>query len=305
MNMIRLATGLSVVVLTAGLGACGSERGTGGAGGTGVPTIVASTDVWGSVAKAVAGDRATVTSIINSASADPHSFEASPADAAAITDASLVVYNGGGYDQWVDDVLKTHPDVASIDAYSLLDATALGEPTPANEHVFYDLGTAKAVATELAARLATTDPGHAGDYTSNAEAFNRKADAVQQTEKAIRTAHPGAAVVATEPVAHYLLIAAGVTDKTPKGFTSAIEQDTDPAPVDVAAMLDLITARQVAAVLINQQTATAVTRQIQAAAESAGVPIVDVGETLPAGSDYLGWQRDTANRLAAALEGKP
>ena len=246
-----------------------------------------------------------MTSIINSASADPHSFEASPADAAAITDASLVVYNGGGYDQWVDDVLKTHPDVASIDAYSLLNATALGEPTPANEHVFYDLGTAKAVATELAARLATTDPGHAGDYTSNAEAFNREADAVQQTEKAIRTAHPGAAVVATEPVAHYMLIAAGVTDKTPKGFTSAIEQDTDPAPVDVAAMLDLITTRQVAAVLINQQTATEVIRQIQAAADSAGVPIVDVGETLPAGSDYLGWQRDTANRLAAALEGKP
>ena len=305
MNMIRLATGLSVVVLTAGLGACSSDRGTSGAGGAGVPTIVASTDVWGSVAKAVAGDRATVTSIINSASADPHSFEASPADAAAIIDASLVVYNGGGYDQWVDDVLKTHPDVASIDAYSLLNATALGEPTPANEHVFYDLGTAKAVATELAARLATTDPGHAGDYTSNAEAFNREADAVQQTEKAIRTAHPGAAVVATEPVAHYMLIAAGVTDKTPKGFTSAIEQDTDPAPVDVAAMLDLITTRQVAAVLINQQTATEVIRQIQAAADSAGVPIVDVGETLPAGSDYLGWQRDTANRLAAALEGKP
>ena len=305
MSIIRLAAGLSVVVLTAGLGACSSDRGTSGAGGVGVPTVVASTDVWGSVAKAVAGDRATVTSIINSASADPHSFEASPADAAAIADASLVVYNGGGYDQWVDDVLKTHPDVASIDAYSLLNATALGEPTPANEHVFYDLGTAKAVATELAARLATTDPSHAGDYTSNAEAFNQEADAVLQTEKAIRTAHPGAAVVATEPVAHYMLIAAGVTDKTPKGFTSAIEQDTDPAPVDVAAMLDLITARQVAAVLINQQTATEVTRQIQAAAESAGVPIVDVGETLPAGSDYLGWQRDTANRLAAALEGKP
>ncbi len=305
MNLIRLAAGLSVVVLTAGLGACSSDRGTSGAGGAGVPTIVASTDVWGSVAKAVAGDRATVTSIINSASADPHSFEASPANAAAITDASLVIFNGGGYDQWVDDVLTTHPDVASIDAYSLLNTTALGEPTPANEHVFYDLGTAKAVATELAARLAKTDPDHAGDYTSNAEAFNREADAIQQTEKAIRTAHPGAAVVATEPVAHYMLIAAGVTDKTPKGFTSAIEQDTDPAPVDVAAMLDLITNRQVAAVLINQQTATEVIRQIQAAANSAGVPIVDVGETLPAGSDYLGWQRDTANRLAAALEVKP
>lgn len=304
MKSARAVIALSAILIA--VSACGSDAQTTRDGSAAdKPAVVASTDVWGSVAQAVAGDRATVTSIINSASADPHSFEASPANAAAITDASLVVYNGGGYDQWVDDVLKTHPDVASIDAYSLLNATALGEPTPANEHVFYDLDTAKAVATELAARLAVTDPGHAGDYTSNAEAFNREADAALQTEKAIRTAHSGAAVVATEPVAHYLLIAAGVTDKTPKGFTSAIEQDTDPAPVDVAAMLDLITARQVAAVLINQQTATEVTRQIQAAAESAGVPIVNVGETLPAGSDYLSWQRDTANRLAAALEGKP
>jgi len=54
-------------------------------------TVVASTDVWGSVASAVTGDHATVKSIVNSAVDDPHSFEASPADAAAVIDASLVV----------------------------------------------------------------------------------------------------------------------------------------------------------------------------------------------------------------------
>ena len=69
-------------------------------------------------------------------------IEAIPADAAAISDASLVVYNGGGYDAWVDGVLA-HSDVPTVDAYSLLDAAALGEPQPASEHVFYDLGTAK------------------------------------------------------------------------------------------------------------------------------------------------------------------
>lgn len=81
-----------------------------------------------------------------------------------------------------------------------------------------------------------------------------------------------------------------------------MEQDSDPAPVDVAAMLDLIKGRQVAAVVFNDQTVTAVTKQVQAAAQSAGVPIVDVTETLPAGSDYLTWQRDTADRLAGALQ---
>ena len=129
-----------------------------------------------------------MTSIVNSAAADPHSFEASPADAASIADASLVVYNGGGYDHWVDDVLAAHPGVASVDAYSLLNPGP-GEPQPANEHVFYDLDTAKAVATEVGDRLAGTDPAHAADYRANAQTFNRGADAVQQIERAMRSTH--------------------------------------------------------------------------------------------------------------------
>jgi zinc/manganese transport system substrate-binding protein len=297
---IRAVIGVSVLALTVGLTGCSGDRSPGGAQRQ-TPTVVASTDVWGSVAQAVAGDHAKVTSIITSASADPHSFEASPANAAAIADASLVVYNGGGYDQWVDDVLSSHQGVASVDAYSLLQAPP-GEPQPANEHVFYDLDTAKAVAAKIADKLAQDDPQHAEDYKTNAETFDRNADAIAQTEKAIRASHPGAAVVATEPVAHYLLVAAGLTDKTPEGFTSAVEQDTDPAPVDVAAMLDLIKARQVAAVVFNEQTVTEVTKQVQAAAQSAGIPIVNVTETLPEGKDYLAWQRDTADRLTAALQ---
>ncbi len=291
---------LSALVLSVGLSACGSDKKSDGAGAATTPTVVASTNVWGSVAKAIAGDHAKVSSIITDPAADPHSFEASPSDAAAITDASLVVYNGGGYDHWVDDILAGHPNVASIDAYKLL--AAPGEPNPANEHVFYDLATTKAVATSIGDKLAQEDPAHAADYKTNVANFNRSADAIEQIEQAIRTTHPGAAVVATEPVAHYLLVAAGLTDKTPQGFANAIEQDSDPAPVDVAAMLDLIKGRQVAAVVFNEQTITPVTKQVQEAAQSAGVPVVGVTETLPAGKDYLTWQRETADRLAGALQ---
>ena len=140
-------------------------------------TVVASTDVWGSVASAVAGDHATVKSIVNSAADDPHSYEATPADAAAIADASLVVYNGGGYDQWVDDVLAGHPGVTTVDAYSLLPGTVA---QPANEHVFYDLTTAKAVAAQIADRLAKIDAAHADDYRANAAEFGERADEILQ-----------------------------------------------------------------------------------------------------------------------------
>jgi len=297
---ISRAIAIAALVTVGSLSGCspGSNR---DAERSGPPAVVASTDVWGSVARAVAGDDAKVSSIINSASADPHSFEASPSDAAAISDASIVVFNGGGYDAWVEAVLSDHPGVTAIDAYSLLDATSVGEPQPANEHVFYDLGTAGAVAGELAARLSEADPGHAAEYRSRAVEFVKQADTIRATERALAAQHPGAAVIATEPVAHYLVRAAGLIDKTPPGFTGAIEQDTDPAPVDVAAVLDLIAARDVTAVLFNEQTVTDATRHVRRAAEQAGIPVVPVTETLPAGTDYLTWQSDTVRRLAAAL----
>ncbi|MGI9126562.1 MAG: metal ABC transporter solute-binding protein, Zn/Mn family [Mycobacterium sp.] len=285
------------------LSGCTAKEPNRGPGRTGVPTVVASTDVWGSVAQAVAGEDARVSSIVTSGSADPHSFEASPSDTAAITDATVVVYNGGGYDAWVDTVLQSRPDVPAVNAYKLLDAAALGEPQPANEHVFYELGTAKAVAAQIAERLAEADPGKAGQYRSRASEFGKRADEILEQERALRTTHPGAVAVATEPVAHYLLLAAGLADRTPTGFTAAIEQDTDPAPVDVAELLDLITNREVAALMFNDQTVTEATRRVRSAAQTAGVPVVTVTETLPVGSDYLTWQSETANRLARALGG--
>ena len=168
---IRLAIGLTVVALAAAGCGQGAESGR----DHGAVTVVASTDVWGSVASAVAGEHASVKSIETGVTADPHSYEASPADVAAIADASLVVYNGGGYDHWLDDVLAGDPEVDAVDAYSLR-----GTEQRANEHVFYHVGIAKTVAEEIAKRLAEIEPAHADDYRSNAAEFGREADAIAE-----------------------------------------------------------------------------------------------------------------------------
>jgi len=293
------ATVASVALATAVAG-CGQDQAASDhqLGGT---TVVASTDVWGSVASAVTGDRATVKSIVTSAVADPHSFEASPADAAAITDASLMVYNGGGYDHWVDDVLASHSGVSAVNAYSLL----VNAQQPANEHVFYDLETAKAVANQIAEKLAQTDAAHADEYKANASIFADQADTIAAAERAIGQAHPGASVVATEPVAHYLLLNAGIADRTPPSFASAVEEGDDPSPADVAAVLDLINGHQISALVVNKQTETPVTNRIQDAARKASVPIIEVTETLPEGLNYLDWQRRTVEEFGHQLDSAP
>jgi zinc/manganese transport system substrate-binding protein len=303
MRAIKAVVGLALSAgLIAGAVGCSQDNKAASDHQHGTTSVVASTNVWGSVATAIAGDHASVKSIISNPADDPHSFEVTPSDAAAIADASLVVYNGGGYDHWVDDVLSSHKDVAAVDAYSLLPASV---PQPANEHVFYDLEIAKAVADQIADKLAQADADHADDYKANAAKFADQADTIAAAERAIGAAHPGASVVATEPVAHYLLTNSGIVDKTPEGFAKAIEGDSDPSPADLAAMLDLIKSRQVSALVYNTQTQTDVTKQLQDAAQQASVPIIDVTETLPAGTDYLTWQRQTVDQMASQLDKAP
>lgn len=293
-----IVAALAAAALAMGIAGCGQNQ---TASTPNKPAVVASTDVWGSVAAAVAGDHATVKSILTSSTDDPHSYEASPSDAAEIADASLVVYNGGDYDHWVDDVLKNSPNVPRVDGYSQLpDAQQ-----HANEHVFYDVATVKATAGQIADQLGKLDAPNADAYRANADKFGDAASEVLTSERAIGQSHRGASVVATEPVAHYLLVNAGIADKTPQGFAEAVEQDTDPSPADLAAMLDLISTHQVSALVYNQQTETAVTKQLRDAATTASIPIVNVTETLPEGTDYLSWQRQTVEQLGSQLDKAP
>lgn len=270
---------------------------TSGSGHPGATVVVASTDVWGSVARSVAGGHVSVKSILSGADADPHSYQVSAADLATIADAGLVVYNGGGYDPWVDRVLTGQSGLRSVDAFSLLGP----QNARPDEHVFYNLNVAKAVAIQIADRLTRIDPAHASDYRANAAEFARGADAVAISERAIATEYPAAGVIATEPVVNYLLAAAGLVNRTPSSFTAANENDSDPSPADMASVLDLIDRREVSALLVNPQTSNAAITGLQNAARRAGVPVTEVTETLPAGSDYLTWQRNTVRELTAAL----
>jgi zinc/manganese transport system substrate-binding protein len=299
MALVNPARWLSAIIaclvgstVLAGCGIAGSAR-------LEAATVVASTDVWGSVARAVTGRHVAVKSILSGADVDPHSYQASPSDAAAIIDAALVVYNGGGYDPWVDQVLAGHRSATSVDAYSFLGRTKPGDPP--NEHVFYDLSVAKSVASSIADRMAAIDPANAADYEANAAEFCRGADSITISEHAIASAYPDAGVIVTEPVVDYLLEASGLINRTPAAFTAANENDTDPAPADMASVLDLINHRQVSALLVNPQTSTAAINGLEDAARRAGVPVTEVTETLPDGTDYLTWQRNTVNHLLAAL----
>ncbi|MDZ4234087.1 MAG: zinc ABC transporter substrate-binding protein, partial [Dietzia sp.] len=296
---IAAAALLGGAVLTA----CGSEDGAGdGATATG-PTVVASTSVYADIAEQVAGDNATVEAVISDPAADPHSYEASPADAAAVTGADLVVYNGAGYDSFVDRALENTSDVPvvrAVDEYERVTGEEIAEhshgdehgadehgadehghehghghdddhgaegghgaedghdghgsddahdghdhSSDTNEHVWFSLPTAAAVAERVAEELAAIDEENAEEYRENADRF---ADSLAPLEAELDAIHDRGhfPYAQTERVGAHLFDAAHMVDLTPRGFLASIEDDTDPSAADLSAMLDLMAEREVA-----------------------------------------------------------
>ncbi|WP_010540184.1 metal ABC transporter solute-binding protein, Zn/Mn family [Dietzia alimentaria] len=270
--------------------------------GSDSPEIVASTTVYADIAGRVAGDNATVQSVIADPTADPHSYEASPADSAAMTTADLVVYNGGGYDSFVDLALDNAgevPVVRAVDEYAL----ATGEEA-SNEHVWFSLPTAAAVAERVADELAEIDPDNADEYRDNARGFTESLTPLE--ERLDRIQHRGhLEYVQTERVGQHLFDTAHLVDLTPRGFLNSVEDDTDPSAADLAAMLSLLDDRRATFLAYNAQTETSVTARVRKAAEEADLVVVDLAETLPEGADYLGWITGIVDEVAAATADGP
>lgn len=287
------------------LAACGSPDNTADVGAGPIRpalTVVASTNVYGSIAAAVGGDRVTITSLITDPAADPHSYESTPADAATITDATIVVFNGGGYDDWMTKLTESADGRRTV-----VDVSELSGLEPAegefNEHFWYSLPTTQKVATQLAADLGTADPANAAEYTANAEQFNEQVDGLIEKAEAIGAAVPGARVAVTEPVPGYLIETAGLMNATPDEFAEAIEEDTDPPAAVLQETLTLFADDPVRALILNGQTQTPTTDQVRQAAEAADVPVVEMTETLPAGrTEYTGWMSAQIDALADAVQ---
>jgi len=278
-------------------------------------SIVASTNVYGDIAAAIAGELATVTSIIDSPAQDPHSYEASAQDQLAIAGADLVIENGGGYDPFIDLLVEgsgTSAIVVSAAAVAGLEEDAHSDEEAAsdddhdhlegvNEHVWYDIHVMGDVAAAIAAELTELDAANAAEYEQNLAAMTTELEALESELEAAAAALGGGIIAATEPVPAYLLAELGFADETPEEFLEAIEEGADVPPLALQQTLDLIASGEVRLLAYNEQTASPETERVREAAEAAGIPVVSFVETLPDGEDYVSWMRANIEAVVGAL----
>lgn len=260
--------------------------------------VVVSVDQWGDIVSELGGACANVKTILASSSVDPHDYEPSPADAASFAGAKMVVVNGADYDAWASKLAASSAATAPVVSASEVTKTADG----GNPHLWYSPTAVTSVADAVTAELSKLDP-QAADY------FGDRRAALATTLKPyddligkIKAGASGKSYTATEGIFDYQAEAMGLVDKTPEGYQRASANESDPSPADIAAFTSVLAAKQVDVLIYNTQTEGSIPEQIRSAAEQAGVPVVDVTETVPPGqTSFESWQDGQLTALAKAL----
>lgn len=272
---------------------------------SGAVEVVTSTDVYGDVVQAIGGDKVHITAILHTTGQDPHSYQATTQDKLAVSRAKLLVENGGGY----DDFFST-PAADTTRDRQLIDVTRLSglspQPTAGadfNEHLWYNFDTMTAFADTVSKDLGGIDPADTATYAANAEKFKADLAKLKARTAVLKAHHTGEAIAITEPVPLYLLKAAGLVNKTPADYSHAIEAGHDVPVSTMKDTLDLITTRSVKFLAYNNQTEGPQTTALKAAATSAGVPVIDFSETLPAAQTYLQWMTANIDHIDQTLQG--
>jgi zinc/manganese transport system substrate-binding protein len=253
-----------------------------------VVRAVAAENEYGDVMSQIGGQYIHVTSILDNPNTDPHTFESSPSVAEAVSQASLVVQNGLGYDEFMNKIESatsgTHRKVIVVQ-----DLLGYPQDTP-NPHLWYNPKTMPAVATAVATDLSALEPDHAAYFTANLQKFDASLGPWMAAIASFKAEYPNTTVATTEPVADYLLGAMGADNLTPFVFQADIMNGTDPSPQDIALEEGFFAKHEVKVFCYNEQVVDSLTSAIRSDAEKHGIPVVGVYETMPTpGFDYQSW----------------
>jgi zinc/manganese transport system substrate-binding protein len=262
--------------------------------------VVAAENFWGSIASQLAGNRATVQSIIVNPDTDPHAYEPTPSDARTLAGSQLAIVNGIGYDSWASQLLAADPSGSRI---VLNVGDLLGLKNGDNPHQWYSPASVGKVIAAIVAAYDRLDPGHKGYFAARRRSLETTAFArYNQLRAEIRRRFSGVPVGYSESIFQPLGESLGLRLLTPPGFTKAVAEGTDITASDKQMVDRQAEQRLIKVWVFNSQNVTPDVQQVNSIAKARGIPIATVTETLsPASLSFEQWQVAELEGLLEAL----
>jgi zinc/manganese transport system substrate-binding protein/manganese/iron transport system substrate-binding protein len=264
--------------------------------------VVTTTTVFADIVQNVGGSRVAASSIIPPG-VGPEDYEPKPDDAKKLADAKLIVSNGVGLDDFLDDLLASGtggqtPHLVLGDGIPLL--TVDGEENP---HFWLDPTLVKQhYLPAIASKLTELDPDGKATFDANVASYGAQLDALDAELKA---------EIATIPAANRKLVT--FHDAFPYfakhyGFelVGVILENVgqDPSAADLAALVEKVKAAGVKAVFSEAQFSPKLSETL---AQEAGITTVvttlynDAVGPAPADT-YMGLMRWNVNQIVPALK---
>jgi zinc/manganese transport system substrate-binding protein len=262
--------------------------------------VVAAENFWGSIAAQLAGNRASVTSIIVNPNTDPHSYEPTAQDARTIAGAKMAIVNGLGYDNWAPKLLSASPLSGRI---VLTVGAQLGLGEGANPHQWYSPAHVHRIVAQIVHDYNSIDPAGATYFAQRERIFERRDLArYDELRREIRARYAGVPVGYSESIFAPLGEDLGLKLLTPYSFAKAISEGTDVTAADKQAVDAQARDRRIAVWIFNSQNVTPDVERVNQIARERHIPIATVTETLaPASSSFQQWQVSQLEALMRAL----
>jgi zinc/manganese transport system substrate-binding protein len=228
-----------------------------------LPVVTTST-VFADLVQNVGGDLVAVTSLAGR-NGDVHTFEPSPADLQQVAKARLLVMNGLGLDDWLEETITNAAATGTPLIRLAVDLPGVellpGEdPGTQNPHLWMDVAYASLYVDRIAAALQAADPPNAGAYATRATAYKLRLDALDARVRAMIATIPEAnrKLVMFHDAFPYFARAYGITI-----VGVAVEAPgQEPNAGEIAALVDAIRAAGVKAIFSESQFPTRLVDQL-------------------------------------------
>ena len=266
--------------------------------------VVATFSILGDMVERIGGDRIAVTTLVG-ANGDAHVYQPIPADARAVSQAEILVFNGLAFEGWLDRLVEASDfDGVRVVATDGVEPIRLGDDGQDNvdPHAWQDLANAVIYVDNITAALAKADPDNASTYYGNRATYVAEIEALEAEIRAMVAGLPEVrrTVVTAHDAFEYFSATYGLNFVAPHGVST----ESDPSAADVAALIRQIRNEGIKAVFVESLTDQRLLAQIadETGASIGGTLYSDaLSEPEGPASTYLDMMRYNVEMLVEAL----
>jgi zinc/manganese transport system substrate-binding protein len=269
------------------------------------PTIITTFSVLADMAQQIAGNTATVTSLVPT-NGDAHVFEPTPANGVALVNATAVIELGLGFEPWFADLYASSGSKATrITASTGVTPHQAGSET--DPHIWHDVANAVIMAQRIRDGLITAMPNQQATLSANAATYIAQLQALDSDIQTQIATIPAAQrkLVTSHDTFGYFAVRYGFTI-VGTGLGSVSTESSDPDATSLIRLITAIKTSGVPAIFVENMSNPKVMQQI---AQEAGVAIAPplytdaLGDANSAGATYIQMMRYNVRTIVTALTG--